>query len=210
MKSVLLRAAAMMIAAISVCMAETGEGGPQGRDLPQVSYEVETIVAPAQGEGSPEAETLCKLIQPSGLMSDGKNLYVVDTHTIRMIVLATGTVATLAGTADAWGSADGTGAAARFTNPSGVTTDGTNLYVTDSGNHTVRKIVIETGAVTILAGGAGDPGSADGRGIEARFNEPDSIVTDGANLYVTDNPEDCTGNRRSHDPGGERRRSGVL
>jgi len=49
-------------------------------------------------------------------------------------------VTTLAGTAGTSGTTDDTGTAARFKNLSGVTTDGTNLYVAEYGNHTIRKI----------------------------------------------------------------------
>ncbi|MBI5236003.1 MAG: hypothetical protein HY886_07130, partial [Deltaproteobacteria bacterium] len=52
----------------------------------------------------------------------------------------TGVVTTLAGTAGSTGSTDGTGSDARFYNPYGLTTDGTNLYVVDTYNHTIRKI----------------------------------------------------------------------
>lgn len=86
-------------------------------------------------------------------------------------------VTTLAGTA---------GAAAGFFHPYGITTDGTNLYVADYENHTIRKIVIATGVVTTLAGAAGTDGIADGTGAEAQFNSPIGITTDGANLYVVD------------------------
>lgn len=49
-------------------------------------------------------------------------------------------VTTLAGTADAIGSTDGTGAAARFYLPYGITADGTNLFVADTFNHAIRAI----------------------------------------------------------------------
>ena len=95
-------------------------------------------------------------------------------------------VTTIAGTAGVYGSADGTGAAARFHFPLDITSDGKNLYVTDSFNSTIRQIVIATGAVTTIAGTPGTPGSADGIGAAAGFNNPDGITTDGANLYVAD------------------------
>jgi sugar lactone lactonase YvrE len=126
-----------------------------------------------------------------GITSDGAgNLYVADSsnHTIRKVVIATRTVTTLAGTAGQAGSADGVGAAASFNFPDGVTSDGAgNLYVSDSGNDTIRKVVIATGAVTTLAGMAGQAGSADGTGAAARFTTPNGITSDGAgHLYVAD------------------------
>lgn len=90
---------------------------------------------------------------PSGITSDGTNLYVADTgnNTIRKIVISTGEVTLFAGSSTgASGSTDGTGTAALFHSPSGITTDGTNLYVTDAGNNSIRKIVISTKTVTTL------------------------------------------------------------
>ncbi len=125
---------------------------------------------------------------PVGITTDGTNLYVADTnnYTIRKIVIATGAVTTIAGSAGLPGSTNGTGSAARFNSPAGMTTDGTNLYVVDTWNHTIRKIVISTGVVSTLAGSAGISGSTDGTGSAARFNGPRGITTDGANLYVAD------------------------
>ncbi len=124
----------------------------------------------------------------NGLTTDGVYLYVgeIGNNTIRMIDISSGTVTTLAGSAGVSGSTDGIGAAARFNTPNGLTTDGTNLYVADSNNHTIRKIVISTGVVTTLAGSAGVSGSTDGIGTSALFNFPVGITTDGLNLYVTD------------------------
>jgi hypothetical protein len=125
---------------------------------------------------------------PKGLTTDGTNLYVCDynNHTIRQIGISTGAVTTLAGKAGSSGSTDATGTSARFNYPRGITTDGTNLYIAEYGNSTIRKIVIATGVVTTLAGKAGSSGSTDATGIFARFNQPQGIATDGTNLYVTD------------------------
>jgi DNA-binding beta-propeller fold protein YncE len=110
-----------------------------------------------------------------------------NNNTIRKIVIATGDVTTLAGNAlQPAGHTDAIGAAARFSTPVGITTDGTNLYVAEQYNHTIRKIVIATGAVTTLAGTAGTPGSTDATGAAASFNGPHAITTDGTNLYVAD------------------------
>ncbi|MES2536338.1 MAG: NHL repeat-containing protein [Pseudomonadota bacterium] len=128
---------------------------------------------------------------PRGITFDGAaNLYVADrgNHTIRKIVIATGEVTTFAGTAGNPGSSDGTGGAAEFQLPSGITADGAgNLYVADTNNHAIRKIVIATADVTTLAGTAGSAGSTDGTGGTARFDVPMSVTAggDGA-LYVAD------------------------
>jgi sugar lactone lactonase YvrE len=135
----------------------------------------------ADGTGS-----AARFQSPSGITTDGTNLYVTDSSTIRKIIISTGAVTTLAGSALEYGFADGTGSAARFHSVFGITTDGTNLYVADRDNHTIRKIVISTGAVTTLAGTAGSSGSADGTGAVARFSSPSGITTDGTNLYVAD------------------------
>ena len=132
--------------------------------------------------------TAAKFDAPEGITTDGANLYVADTgnHTIRQIVIATGEVTTLAGTATLWGGfTDGTGAAAEFYYPYGITTDGVNLYVADSSNYSIRKVVIATGVVTTLAG-TNSLDAIDATGTDARFHEPWGITTDGDNLYVTD------------------------
>ena len=97
------------------------------------------------------------------------------------------TFTTLAGDAGNGGSADGIGRAARFNNPNGVAVDSAgNVYVADSGNHTIRKVT-PAGVVTTLAGLAGSPGSADGTGSAARFFQPSGLAADPAgNLYVAD------------------------
>lgn len=128
---------------------------------------------------------------PAGLTPDGAgNLYVADSgnSAIRKVVLSTQAVTTLAGSLGTGGSGDGTGSAARFAAPRGVVFDGTaNLYVADTGNHSIRKVVVATGAVTTPAGAAGMSGSSDGTGTTARFRSPFGITTDLAgNLYVTD------------------------
>ena len=121
--------------------------------------------------------------------ADG-NLYVADAgnHTIRRVTPA-GVVTTLAGGPGQQGSKDGTGSAARFAAPAGICFDSTdgNLYVTDTNNHTIRRVT-PAGVVTTLAGGPGQQGSKDGTGSAARFGFPGGICFNsaGGNLYVAD------------------------
>jgi DNA-binding beta-propeller fold protein YncE len=134
---------------------------------------------------------------PRGLTTDSAgNIYVVDRNNqaIRKIT-PDGTVSTFAGTftipvaskVGTVGSTDGKGTTvASFNYPWGITADSVgNLYVTDNGNNTIRKITPD-GDVTTIAGKAGIAGSVDGGGV-ARFNYPTGIVTDSsANIFVAD------------------------
>jgi sugar lactone lactonase YvrE len=155
---------------------------------------VSTIAGTAGTAGSTDATGTSALFdQPNGIIAspDGKTLYVADygNSTIRAIVLATNVVTTIAGSAGVTGTADGTGSAARFNGPHLLTTDGTNLYVPDFNNNSIRQIVIATGAVTTLAGSTtGIAGAVDATGTAARFNGPAgiTITPDGTTLYVTD------------------------
>jgi uncharacterized protein YjiK len=139
--------------------------------------------------GNDGTGTAARFFNPQGAAVDGVgNLYVTDSYTIRKVVVATGVVTTLAGTAGMSGSSDGTGAAARFNRPWGVAVDSAgNLYVADTDNYTLRQVVVATGVVTTLAGTAGMSGSSDGTGAAARFSGPEGVAVDGAgNLYVAD------------------------
>lgn len=139
---------------------------------------------------------------PSAVTADSSgNLYVVDTgnSTLRM-VSPSGIVTTLAGAAGATGSSDGQGGSARFNVPQGITIDSSNsnnsqvvLYVADTGNDTVRKVVVTLGSsgasaqVSTLAGSAGVIGASDGKGSAARFNQPYAVAVDGSGVvYVAD------------------------
>lgn len=132
---------------------------------------------------------IARFRNPVGLSLDGGgNLFVADTgnHIIRRID-PLGNVTTLAGSAGVSGSADGLGGAARFNLPEGIVLGGGGtLFVTDTGNHTVRKIDA-AGDVSTLAGSPGVPGSTDGTGALARFQEPAGLALDASgNLFVAD------------------------
>ena len=150
---------------------------------------VVTTVAGAAGlSGSADGTgASARFANPTGVAVDGAgNLYVADySNQIIRKVTSAGVVTTLAGTAGSLGSADGTGAAARFYNPYGIAVDGSgNLYVADQSNHTIRKMT-SGGAVTTLAGTAGSLGPADGTGAAARFNNPYAVTVDASgNVYV--------------------------
>jgi sugar lactone lactonase YvrE len=132
---------------------------------------------------------------PSGITTDGVNLYVADTtnNKIRKIVIASTdgerAVSTISGLTGAVGTAgwlDGSGANALFSGPQGIATDGTNLYIADTGNNRIRQVRISDGQTSTLAG-SGAVGSIDAEiGTNATFYGPSGITTDGAYLYVAD------------------------
>ncbi|TVY08269.1 stalk domain-containing protein [Paenibacillus cremeus] len=149
--------------------------------------------------------------QPSdvAVAADG-TVYVADTlnHLIRSISPA-GVVTTLNAASNrvvevspgqvstAGDFADGSLAAAKFNEPSGLVLDAKgNLYVSDSGNQRIRYIDLQQGQVTTVAGGGTAnakkelyvPGDyADGNAAEARFNFPMGLeLTAEGGLVIAD------------------------
>ena len=106
--------------------------------------EVSTIAGSERGFVD-DVGTAAQFNSPLGIAIDvAGNIYVVDgvNHSIRKIT-PTGDVSTLAGNGKS-GYADGVGTAAQFKGPTGIAIDAAgNLYVTDGGNHRIRKIVIK-------------------------------------------------------------------
>jgi len=160
--------------------------------------------------------TIASVTSPAGLTTDGINLFVTDfnSHTINRIAIATGVVTPLAGIAGTPGSNDGHSSVATFNRPVGITTDGSHLYVNDSGSGLIRRIVIASGEVSTLAGGFTNPATGittDGTylyvadygntisrialsgggvtqllGAAAGFGHPEGLTSDGTSLYIAD------------------------
>lgn len=133
--------------------------------------------------------TNAQFYQPEGVAVDNAgNVYVSDAwnHTIRKITPA-GDVTTLAGLAGKFGATDGMSNRARFNRPASLALDSaTNLFLTDSLNHTIRRIT-PSGDVSTIAGMPGVWGSADGTNGNARFFQPQGIVAiNSSNLIVVD------------------------
>lgn len=126
-----------------------------------------------------------------GLAGDSNYLYISKNQVIRKADLATATLTLVAGTYDAIGYVDDTGAAARFNHPRQMWSDGTDLYVADELNFLIRKIVLATGVVTTIAGVNEEPATEadaiDGTRATARFYSPIGLWGDGAGyLYVSE------------------------
>lgn len=167
-----------------------GGFSPIGAELLAFPKQVTTIAGVGRVAGSTDGVGLAaRFNQPCGVTADSSgNIYIADAaNALIRKISPLGTVSTIAGSAGATGWIDATGAAARFNFPWGISADNSgNLFVTDRYNHTVRKIVISTGAVSTVAGG-GTAAFADGTGVNARFNMPFGVIPDNSgNLYVAD------------------------
>ena len=133
-----------------------------------------------------------KLYNPQAVAVDsGTNLYVTDLNCIRMVSSA-GVVSTIAGSHSTSGSTDGPGkTTALFSAAWGIVVDsGTNLYVADTANNTIRMLTY-TGSnwmVTTIGGTPGVVGSNNGLGAAAQFSFLWGIAIDpSGNLYIVDN-----------------------
>jgi sugar lactone lactonase YvrE len=135
----------------------------------------------ADGQGA-----AAKFNLPEGIAVDNNgNILVADTENNKIRKITSGGyVTTLAGSGSR-SFANGNGAAAKFSWPSGIAVDNNgNILVADSYNHKIRKITLQ-GEVTTLAGSS--IGFADGKGTAARFKFPFRIVVDNnGNILVAD------------------------
>lgn len=148
---------------------------------------VSTLAGGGQGAGgSRHADgqgTAAAFNEPRGFAQDAAgNLYVADyqNQVIRRITPA-GLVSTLAGSPGQQGSVDGTGSAARFSDPQAITIDGAgNLYVADTGpTKAIRKVTPAGVVSTLLSAGPG-----------TRLSEPRglALLADGS-LLIADAQE---------------------
>ena len=168
---------------------------------PDIHFSHDSWISGGSGPCTNATGSAARFDGPDGVAADTSgNLYVSDynNHLIRKVT-PTGVVTTFAGSVTP-GSANGTGTAASFDFPGGLAIDtGGNLYVADSGNHTIRKIT-PGAVVTTLAGSAGQVGSTDNTGSLARFNNPLGVAVDGSgNILVADTANNTI---RSITPGG--------
>jgi len=129
---------------------------------------------------------------PDGMTISGQDLYLCDTNNsdIRKINVASGTVTTIAGTANISGTEDGIGSAAHFNLPTQIATDGTSLYVADSGNSSIRRITLADMKVKTIGGQPGTTGKAEGNQDKSQFSGPRGIAVDKKAIYVADTGND--------------------
>ena len=128
-----------------------------------------------------------QLSNPEGIAIDAQNnLYIADLLNNRIRKVSNATIITIAGTgAMNFGGDGGPPASAQFNFPSAVAVDAAgNLYITDSGNHRVRKI--SGGTINTIAGGGTQLGD-NGPAVNAQLAQPTDIAADSSgNVYITD------------------------
>ncbi len=162
---------------------------PQALRWPTIVTTLAGVGAPGLAEGRGHEAAFA---DPFGVAVDAAgDTYVADAGDNNVIwrIKADGTARVIAGGRE--GFADGEGRAAAFNTPSALAIDSAgNLIVADTSNHAIRRVT-PAGSVTTVAG-SGEPGHADGRGRDARFNGPIGVaVARDGRIVVADSYNDC-------------------
>ena len=169
-------------------------GNHRIRKLNLTSGVLTTIAGKGYGSGTPDGTTAIDsfLRYPTSVVADATgNIYISNTsgHNVKKINSA-GILTNFAGNGVNGFSGDGADAKlAQFSSPGGIGLDAAgNLYVTDQGNHCLRKI--DTSGKISTAAGRGantnfkDPVIAP---ADANFNAPAGVVVDRAgNIIIAD------------------------
>ncbi len=128
--------------------------------------------------------------QPSGITTDGRELYIADSEvsSIRSVALAENyQVRTVCGSGAlfGFGDIDGTGLDVRLQHCLGVEYAQNYLWVADTYNHKIKRVEIKTGICKTMLGD-GEVGHQDGEGIGTRFCEPSGLSATSCYLYIAD------------------------
>jgi sugar lactone lactonase YvrE len=152
-------------------------------------FEREQLLQPGAMTGlRPPAQPDSLLAFPGKAVANAAlgRLFIADTNHNRVVVATLeGDVVRFIGSGVA-GFTDGPLETARLHHPLGLALDGDVLYVADTGNHSIRRVDLQSGRVTTVAGTgskADRPGSG-GPALETPLRSPwDLAVVDGT-LYV--------------------------
>ena len=131
---------------------------------------------------------------PQGMAQIGSTIYVADSsyNVIWQVDANTHICSVFAGMLSQPGYLDapsGPGTSAQFDGPTGLATDGTNLYVADYHNFVIRRISLSSGAVTTLAGqGPTSGGTTDGS--PGKFYYPAGLYYDPVSTLLFESSED--------------------
>jgi sugar lactone lactonase YvrE len=140
------------------------------------------------GDGGPA--TQATLNEPYEVRFDSHgNMLILDmqSHAIRRVDARTGAITTLAGDGVAGDRGDGRPARqARFRTPHSIALDDKdNLYVSDLGNHRVRRIDVMSGQIDTLVGnGKGELPHDGGKARDEPFLTPQGLAVHGESLWI--------------------------
>lgn len=146
------------------------------------------------GTGDGGAATDATLNNPSSIVLDpAGNIYFSDSgnNVVRVIDALTGIISTVAGKINQHGyfGDGGPASAAALNTPNGLTFDSVgNLYITDTGNHVIRMVAVQTRIITTIAGrGYASFGGDGGPAVNAYLNSPWSVtVSSAGEIYIAD------------------------
>ena len=129
------------------------------------------------------------LAQPCGIDTDGNRLYFADSETssVRSAeLIPSGKVRTIVGLGlFEFGDRDGEGHHVRLQHPQGIACKDGALYITDTYNHKIKRVLpVERRVATVL--GTGAAGCQDGPASEAAFSEPAGLSFANGKLYIAD------------------------
>ncbi|QHG17667.1 thioredoxin-like domain-containing protein [Nostoc sp. ATCC 53789] len=127
--------------------------------------------------------------QPSGISTDGKELYIADSEvsSIRGVgIVEPYQVRTVCGSGGlfGFGDVDGQGEDVRLQHCLGVEFAQNFIWVADTYNHKIKLVSPSGNCQTIL--GDGIAGLQDGQGKNTRFFEPSGLTASGSYLYIAD------------------------
>ena len=152
---------------------------------------IQFVTEPPEPQPQPTITTAASGLNFPFGVADG-SVYIADrnNHKVWKIGTSPTDLILVAGTSEAGYNGDGILATtAQLNSPTGVALSNGNLFIADSGNHIVRKVVLSTGIITTVAGLPQKNGIAvnGGAATLAELFGPRGVATDAAgNIYIAD------------------------
>ena len=144
------------------------------------------------GDGG--AATAAELFDPMALAIDATGSYFIGDFTndvVRKVTTSTGIISTVAGVKgqDGFSGDGGPATSASFSDIRGLAVDANgNLYIADSSNNRIRKVILSSGIVSTVAGTGVSADTGDGgAATAATLSNPTDVAVDvPGNVYIAD------------------------
>lgn len=137
-----------------------------------------------------------RFTRPHAIAVNGKgHLFIADTfnHRIRQVD-QNGILTTIAGTGESGFSGDGgPGILAQLNKPSGLAVKGIHLYISDTGNHRIRLLNLNSGLIQSVAGtGNSKANIKTGSALQINLNNPSGLaIGPTGSIYIADSGNHC-------------------